>query len=132
MDTPVPGPSGLLGSLRGFADGLLGSVHDRVDLISIELQEEKHRLIQILFWVGAIVVMGLLTIVFVSFALVILLWDTARMAAVGGLAGLYLAALVGAIVGFKRYLARQPRPFAATLSELQEDRECIRPENSPD
>jgi uncharacterized membrane protein YqjE len=132
MDTPVPGSSGLLGSLRGFAEGLLGSVYDRVDLISIELQEEKHRLIQILFWVGAIVVMGLLAIVFASFAVVILLWDTARIAAVCGLAVLYVGALLGAIVGFRRYLARQPRPFAATLNELQEDRECIRPESLPD
>src|SRR5207248_1856103 len=59
MDTPAPGSSGLLGSLRGFADGLLGSVHDRVELFSLELHEEKHRLVQILIWISAIVFTGL-------------------------------------------------------------------------
>jgi len=44
--------SGLLGSVRSLADNLLGSVHDRVELISVELQEEKQRLIQIFIWIS--------------------------------------------------------------------------------
>jgi uncharacterized membrane protein YqjE len=40
MEPRVPGPSGLLGSVRAFADGLLGSVHDRVELLAVELHEE--------------------------------------------------------------------------------------------
>ena len=30
---------------------------------------------------------------------------------------------------FRRFLARQPAPFAATLEEIGEDRACIRPTN---
>jgi uncharacterized membrane protein YqjE len=129
MDAPEPGPVGLLGSLRGFADGLLGSAHDRLDLLSVELQEEKYRLIQILIWISAIVLLALLTIVFVSFAVVILLWDTARLAAVATLGAVYLIALGGTIFGFRRYLKNQPKPFAGTLRELREDRECIQADN---
>jgi len=132
VDTPASSSSGLLGSLRGFADGLIGSVHDRIELVAIELHEEKYRLVQILFWVAGIVLMGFLAILFASFALVIWLWETARLATVCGLAALYIAALVGVIFGFRRYLARQPKPFAATLGELKEDRACIRPETSND
>jgi uncharacterized membrane protein YqjE len=132
VDTPASGTPGLLGSLRGFADGLIGSVHDRIELVSIELQEEKHRLIQILLWIAGIVLAGLLTIVFASFALVLWLWETARMAAVCGLAIGYAVALIAAIVLFRRYLTRQPRPFSATLGELRQDRACIRPETSTD
>jgi uncharacterized membrane protein YqjE len=33
------------------------------------------------------------------------------------------------IIAFRRYLARQPRPFAATLHEIGEDRACIRTES---
>ena len=62
METQTPGSSGLLGSLRGFADGLIGSVHDRVELLSIELHEEKHRLIQILIWISVIVFTGFLAL----------------------------------------------------------------------
>src|SRR3954469_8523497 len=132
MDTPAPGSSGLLGSLRGFADGLIGSVHDRIELVSLELHEEKHRLIQLLLWIAVIVLMGLLAIVFASFALVLWLWDTARLAAVSGLAMAYVVALVAAILLFKRFLARMPKPFSATLHELQQDRACIHPETSQD
>lgn len=129
MDTHAPGPSGLLGSLRGFADGLLGSVHDRVELLSIELQEEKHRLVQTFIWISAIVVTGILAIIFASLALVFVFWDTARLAVIVGLAGVYCVALVTVVISFRRYLARQPAPFAGTLGELQQDRACIRPEN---
>jgi uncharacterized membrane protein YqjE len=129
MDTRGPGPSGLLGSLRGLADGLIGSAHDRLELLALELHEEKHRLIQIFIWISAIVFLAMLAMVFASMAIVVLFWETARVAVVCSLAGIYIAALVATALGFKRYLKRQPKPFAATLSELREDRECIRAEN---
>lgn len=129
MDTRVPGTSGLLGSLRGFADGLLGSVHDRVELLSLELHEEKTRLIQTIVWIAAVVLTGMLGVIFASLALVFWFWETARVAVACGLAGAYVAGFVALIVGFRRYLARQPRPFAATLGELQQDRICIQAEN---
>jgi uncharacterized membrane protein YqjE len=122
METRAPGSSGLLGSLRSFADGLLGSVHDRVELLSLEL-------IQTCLWITAIVLLSLLTIVFGSFALVVWLWETSRLTAIVGLAGVYLVGTIAAVVLFKRFLARQPPPFAATLNELKHDRACIRPEN---
>lgn len=129
MDTQLPGPSGLLGSLRGFADGLMGSVQDRIELLSVELHEEKHRLIQIAIWISAIVLLASLAIIFASVAVLIVFWDTARVAVAVTLASAYAAGLLAVVLGFKRYLARQPRPFAATLNELREDRACIQPEN---
>ena len=119
----------VLGSLRGFADGLLGSAHDRLELLTIELHEEKYRLIQIFIWISSIVFLAALALVFVSFALVVLLWDTARMAVVATLAAAYAVGLIAAVIGFKNYLKRQPPPFAGTLAELKHDRTCIRGES---
>jgi hypothetical protein len=45
------------------------------------------------------------------------------------LTGVYVAALIFTATSFRRYLARQPRPFAGTVDELQQDRECTRVEN---
>ena len=129
METRAPGASGLLGSLRGLVDGLIGSAHDRLELLAVELHEEKHRLIQIFIWISGIVFLAMLAMVFVSLAIVVLFWETARIAVVCSLAGVYIAALVAVVIGFKRYLKRQPKPFAATLGELREDRECIRLES---
>ena len=129
MEARLPGSSGLLGSLREFAEGLVGSAHDRLELLAVELQEEKHRLIQVFIWISAIVFLAMLATVFASLAIVVLLWDTSRVAVVCSLAAIYVVALVAAVLGFRNYLRRQPVPFAGTLTELRADRECIRTES---
>ena len=129
METAAPGSTGFLSSLRSLADGLLASAQDRLELVSIELQEEKFRLIQMFVWVSAVVFSGMMAIVFASLSVVYLFWESARLAVLGGLTVLYAGALVVIIIAFRRYLARQPSPFAATLHEIGEDRACIRTES---
>lgn len=129
METATLRPPSVLSSLRSLGDGLLASVQDRLELISIELQEEKLRLIQTFIWICAAVFSGLMAIVFASLTLVYLFWESARLAVLGGLTLFYASALVVVVVAFRRYLARQPRPFAATLEEINEDRACIRNRN---
>jgi len=119
----------LLNSLRGFADGLVGSAHDRLELLAVELQEEKYRLIQVFIWISAMVLLAVLGLVFISFAVVLFFWDTARLAAVCGLAVAYVLAFIASIIGFRRCLKSHPKPFAATVAEFQEDRTCIRAEH---
>lgn len=126
-----PAPPGFLDSLRRLGANLLGTVHDRVELFAVELHEEKLRLMQLLLWLGAIAFAGVMALTFVSLTLVYLFWDSARLAVLGGLALFYLAALGGVALAFRRYLARQPRPFASTLSELKEDEACMHNENWP-
>jgi uncharacterized membrane protein YqjE len=129
METATPGPAGFLGSLRSLGDGLLASVQDRLQLFTVELQEEKFRLIQTFIWISAAVFTGMMAIAFASLTLVYLFWESARLAVLGGLTVLYAGALVVIIIAFRRYLARQPSPFAATLHEIGEDRACIRTES---
>lgn len=120
-----PAPTGFLGSFKTLGDSLLGTVQDRLELFSIELQEEKFRLIRIFLWISAAVFTGLMVVAFGSLTLVYLFWESARLAVLGGLTAFYAVALIVIIVTFRRYLARQPSPFAATLKEIGEDRECI-------
>ena len=129
METAPPRPAGFLDSFRALGDGLLATVHDRIELFSVELQEEKFRLVQTFFWISAAIFTGMMAITFASLTLVYLFWDSARLTVLGGLAFLYTGVLVAIIVAFRRYLARQPNPFAATLNEIGEDRACIRPGN---
>jgi uncharacterized membrane protein YqjE len=130
MDTETPpAPAGFVDSLRALGDGLMASVESRLELVSIELQEEKFRLIQVFIWISAALFTGMLAVLFASLTLVYLFWESARLAALGGLTLLYTGAMVTIIVLFRRYLARQPRPFAATLDELGKDRTCIRDES---
>jgi len=129
MEAPPTASPGLLQSIHALADSLLATLEDRIELVSVELQEEKHRLIQTFIWISAAVFTGVMAIAFASITLVYLLWESARLAALGGLTLLYTGALVAIIVGFRRHIARQPKPFAATLSEIKGDRACIRTQN---
>ena len=125
---PPPAP-GFLGSFRALGEVLLGTVQDRLELFSVELQEEKLRLIEIFVWISAAVFSGVMAITFASLTLVYLFWESARLAVLGGLTLFYAAGLVAIVLAFRRFIARQPRPFSATRQELGEDRACIRAKN---
>ena len=129
METDTPAPAGFLDSFRALGDGLLSTASDRLELFSVELQEEKFRLIQIFFWISAAVFTGMMTITFASLTLVYLFWESARLAVLGGLTVFYAVALVIIIIAYRRFIARLPTPFLASRQELREDRACIRNEN---
>lgn len=129
MDNPPPVSPGFMNTLRALGDGLVASVQDRVKLFSVELQEEKFRLIRMLVWISAVIFTGVMALTLASIALVYLFWESARLAVLGGLAALYTVAFVIIVVTFRRALARQPRPFAGTIEELAADRACIREKN---
>ena len=115
-----------MGSLQALGDGVIASLQHRLELLTVELQEEKFRLIQTFIWINLAIFTGMLAVTFASLTLVYLFWDSARLAVLGGLTALFTVALVVIIIAFRRYRARQPAPFAATLSEIGEDRACIR------
>jgi len=124
---PAPSaPEGFLGSLRTLGDGLLGSVQDRLELVAVELQEEKFRLIQTFIWICAAIFTGIMSVAFASLTLVYLFWSSARLMVLGGLTCAYLGGFMAIVWGFRRFIAKQPRPFAVSRQELTEDRACIR------
>jgi len=118
--------SGLIDSLRTFGDHFVEGAQRRLELFSVELQEEKFRLIRMFIAAGAVVFAAMLTLVFASLTLVYCFWETARLAVLGGLAVFYAVALVWAAAVFRRHLLCRPKPFSATLDELEKDRACIR------
>ena len=69
---------------------------------------------------------AVLAILFASITFVYLLWERARLGALIGLTVLYTAAAVSIIIAFRSYIARQPKPFQATLEEIKADRTSIK------
>lgn len=128
MQATGPRP-GLIGTLRELGGGLLDSVRDRIELIAIELEEEKLRFFQLHVWISVLIFSGLMTVTLATLTVVLVFWETARVAVLGGLTAFYLGAFIAGLVAFRRHLARQPRPLAATREELNRDRTCIRGEN---
>lgn len=129
MEAQAPATGGLFGSIRGLADGLLGAAHERLELLTLELHEEKFRLVQILIWTSAAVFSAMLAITFASLTVIVVFWDSARVPVLVGFTLLYAGAFVIILRYYRAFIARQPRPFQGTLAELQHDRSCIRPQS---
>lgn len=125
MDTTSSPSSGWVGSLRLLGEHLLAGVAERVELFSLELREEKIRQARILAWTCALAFSVIMTCTLASVALVFCFWESARLAVLGGLTAAYCVAAVALAAAFRRFLARQPRPFAATLQELDQDRKWL-------
>lgn len=128
MEVGAPA-TGLLGSLRGLADSLLSSAHERIELFALELHEEKFRAIQLFIWISIAIFSAILAITFASLAVVYLFWESARLAVLTGFAVLYAVAFASIVLYCRKVIARQPKPFEGTIAELQNDRACIRPRN---
>jgi uncharacterized membrane protein YqjE len=115
----------MLGPVREFARTLLSFVLTRTRLAATELEEQALRLIEILVWLAAALFFLGIAIVFVALLLVLLFWDANRLLAAGLLAALFVSIGTGAALVARRLLRERPKLLAATLAELERDRDTL-------
>lgn len=130
MNAAPPNPGGWLASLRRIGDSLLALLRGRFELFTVEWQEEKLRLINLLIWLSVAVTFGVAGILVVIITLAFWLWAVAGYA---GLLGLAVAALVvagGILWNIRKKIQTGPLPFAQTAAEFRKDGECLRSKNS--
>lgn len=114
------------GRLKNLLASLLDLLHTRLDLLGTELREELLRFGIVL--VGACVVLLLVTIGLglLAAALVLALWDEHALLGLSLVGALFVAVAAIAVWAMGRVMRAKPRPFDASLSELQRDREALR------
>ena len=128
MSEPKEKPGGIFTSLRRILDGGLAIVQNRVELLAVELREEKCRLVEAIIWASAAVAFGMMTLTLLTFVVVILFWEDARVAVLLTLSLLYLLATFLAWRGLRMRLSNYSA-FSGTLGEIRKDRACLGPEN---
>lgn len=118
---------GLFVSLKVLAATLLAIAHTRVELLSLEIEEERLRLSSLLGWTLVVLFCGSLGVVLATLFVMLVLWDTHRLLALGILAALFLlgAALAWLVVRGK--IRAKPGLFAASLTELTKDYKELTP-----
>ncbi len=112
-------------SLRALGATLLELVGSRIELAVVELREEGERRkgMLALVLVGALfLALGLLL---AAAFVVVLFWDEHRLLALGGVTLLYLGIAATAFARLRRKARESPPPFAATLAELERDRQML-------
>jgi len=123
--SPPPAAEDRKPTLTRFATALLGLLQSHVELLGIELQEEKAYVLRLLLYAGLCLLFGLLLLVGLSAALVIAFWESHRLAAILGLCLLYGLALLFCITRAVKLARRSEHPFQATLEELARNRELL-------
>ena len=116
---------GLLRSLRGLLATLVGTARTRLELLQVELEEEKLRLAGIgVLAVAAVFFLALAVLVF-TFFMILLFWDTHRVLVSGLIALAYLVVGLGCAVAARQRARSKSKLFAASLAQLDADRERL-------
>ena len=116
--------------LKRIAANVLDLARTRLELAAIELQEGAQRLIGYLAWALAAAVLGLFTLALVILFVLVLFWDTHRLAAVGGMAVLFALGTAFAAMKLRAGLAARPPMLPATLAELRKDAAALKGEHA--
>ena len=119
-----PGTSrrgGLFDSVKVLAATLVAIARTRLELFSTEIEEQWVWLVSMLVWTLAALFCAFVGVVLATLFVVVALWDTHRLLALGIPAILFL---VGAALAALIVLGRarsKPRLFASSLAELSKD-----------
>jgi uncharacterized membrane protein YqjE len=114
------------GPLRRLLGSAFAVIQTRLELIGIELAEEKERLLAVLFLGLAAMMLATMALIALTALIAIAFWDTWRWQSLAIITAVYaLAALVCALKA-RNGLRTAPLVFHATLEEFEKDREILR------
>jgi uncharacterized membrane protein YqjE len=120
-----PPAAGLRGALAQLGASSAAFVRTRLELAAVEFAEERQRAQRKMLLLAVAIVAFAFALLAASAYVVVCFWDTHRLPAIAGIAIFY--AVIGAIAAWRVAVGRgnEPRPFAATLAELERDREWL-------
>ena len=124
METATGSFKQLAATSRRFAQRLLTIGENRLKLLTVEVQEERVRLLRAILLALGVAAFGLLAGVALTGTIVVLFWDFSHVAVLLALAGLYGEA---AVFLYRRLtvLLRDWKNLPATLDQLRKDRACL-------
>lgn len=131
MTNPSNGPSsqgrGLGASLQGLMATVLAIFHTRLELLVTELEEEKRRLLATVAWGAVGVLVGCFALAFAAVFITVLFWDSHRLLVVGLMTLTFGLISAWAMHRVKVLVRESGQMLAATLAELDADRQALMP-----
>lgn len=100
---------------------VLAMVRTRLALAAVEAQEEAQRILGYLAWTLLAAFLGAGAFMLAALFVIVLFWDTHRLLAIGGMAGLFALAALAILLQVRARFASRPPLMAATLGELNKD-----------
>lgn len=106
---------------------MLAILHTRAELLAIEVEEEFLRLFSYLILsLVALICFGIAALL-VILLIIVIFWDTNRIAVVACLAGFFGIVAAAISLGVRNAFRNKPRFLGATLDEISKDIAMIKP-----
>ncbi len=123
---------GLVTHVRQLGASILGHVAMRFELLSIEIQEEKARLVKLAISVAFAVLLLIASVLLVAIAILACYWDTVyRVPAAISIAGVFSLLTVVCALYLSAQLRQSSALFVTSAAELQLDRQALEPRRMP-
>lgn len=117
-----------LGRLGGT---LAAIVRTRLALAALEMEEESRRLLGYLLFALLALFLSGVAIVLLAFFVIVLFWDTHRIAALLGTAGVFALAALAIVLKLRADLRNKPRLLSHTIAELAKDIDFVKNAGHP-
>ena len=126
-----PGHRRLFASAKGLLGTGVTLVHNRLELLGVEVAEERARLFSLLAFGGAAFLCLAAGLVFLAIFLTVLLWDSNRLLALGVFAALFIGAGIASLTLAMSLAKSGSKLFSASLAELRKDRDTLAASDTP-
>ena len=124
METPSTNPGRLAETSKRFARCLLAIGENRIELLMVEVQEERERLLHAILLALGVAAFGLLAAIALTATIAVLLWQYSPFAVLLTLTSLYGMTAVCLYRRLTRLLCDWQN-LPATLDQLRKDRACL-------
>ena len=112
-------------SIARLASTIITSIHTRLELISVELEEELARFSTYLLWSLVALASAGIAVLLLILLVVAVFWDTHRFLVLGLLIGLFASTAVGLAYWLRSAIRQKPRLLAHSLAELRRDSDSL-------
>jgi uncharacterized membrane protein YqjE len=119
--------SGVIDSIRLFLASWIAVIRTRVDILSLEIEEQREWIEQLVLLAVASLFCISLGLILLTMLIVVAFWETHRLWVLGAFSFLYLAGGVALWLSLRGKMKSKPRMFASTASELEKDFAALNP-----
>lgn len=126
----MPDQRGLFASSKGLLGTGVTLLHNRLELLGVELAEERVRLVSVLAYGGAAFLCIAAGLIFLAVFFTVLLWESNRLLALGVFSALFLGAGIASLTLALSLARSGSKLFSASLAELRKDHDALATDNA--
>jgi uncharacterized membrane protein YqjE len=117
---------GLLGSLKSITALAVAMAHNRLNLLSTDLEMAREQTVSVLMMVLVALFCLCFGALLLALFVVVIFWDTHRLIALGSMTGLFMLTGVICLWRVIKALKAMPATFEASLAELAKDYKVLK------